>query len=354
MKTLLITLEYPPQVGGVASYYSNLAKYWPDADGLSVLDNHDGGLMAPSGFWAWRRAFKTVDQSAKQEKPEYLIVGQILPLGIVIWLLSFVHKFKYSVCLHGMDFSLALKTTRRRFISRLILGRANKIICANSYLAGLVKKWRPELASKISIVNPGVEAASIADEIEITKWRKRQGIEDKFVLLSLGRLVKRKGFDVVINALRLLPPEILEKIVYIIGGTGPELENLKAAASDLPQVKFLGAISEIEKGIALSGADLFIMTPRDIKGDFEGFGIVYLEASLRGVPSIGTYSGGVADAIVDGQTGILVASDDPTAVATAMLKLYDNKDLRQKLGEAAKERAQTQFNWEGQARKFVA
>lgn len=353
MKTLLLTLEYPPQVGGVASYYYNLVQHWPDDLGIIVLDNSSRKLEATSGICRWHRAFKSLIITLRQSRPEQIIVGQLLPLGLVVFCLSFFFNFKYSICLHGMDFTFALRKTRKAWISRLILRRANNIICANSYLANLVKNWQPKLAGKISIVNPGAEIGQKDfSKEDIETWHAYQGVTGKFVLLGLGRLVRRKGFDTVIAALRSLPEHQRQEIALLIVGDGPELSKLKSAAAGLPEVKFLGALKGDDKLLALKAADAFIMTPRDIDGDFEGFGIVYLEAALAGKPSIGSHSGGISDAIIDKETGLLVAPDDIKATAEAIIKFKEDSALRQRLGEAARQRAEKDFNWSKQAQNF--
>ena len=127
---------------------------------------------------------------------------------------------------------------------------------------------------------------------------------------------------------------------------------LKNLAKNNSHVKFLGAIDDAEKDLWLKNCDIFIMPSRDINGDVEGFGIVYLEAALAGKPVIAGRSGGVSDAVVDYETGILVEPDNVDSIEDAIQELYRNFDLRQELGDNAMKRAISSFSWKGQAGKF--
>lgn len=352
MKTLLVTLEYPPFKGGVANYYSNLAKYWPIGENITVLDNSKGDLVASKGLFPWLRSVSTILKWYKEDNFDHLLVGHILPLGTAAIMAAFVRPFSFSVILHGLDFSSAISSGRKRFLARLILRRAQRIICANSYVADLVRQFDKKLNDKIAVVNPGIEPITPLENCDKLKdLREQYNLEGKFVLFSLGRLVSRKGFDTVIKALS--GNELrLPNLVYFIAGLGPEEQNLRslAAASTLNnQIFFLGNITEEEKWCWLYACDVFILPTRTIGPDFEGFGIVYLEANLVGRPVIAGASGGVKDAVVDNLNGLLVSPEDMTAIRTAIKRLADNSQLRKQLGLNGQIRALEKFKWDKQA-----
>ncbi|NCQ16258.1 glycosyltransferase family 4 protein [Candidatus Falkowbacteria bacterium] len=346
MKTLLLTLEYPPFHGGVANYYGNLVKYWPASakasagkpDGIFVLKDNLINQALP--FLKWLPAYFALRQKIKQEKIEQVIVGQILPLGLVAWLGSRFFKIKYSVILHGLDFSFALKSWRKITAAKLILNQAHKIIVINNYTAGLVKAFLGAGAEgKIIVVNPGVDQKNF-------QLRKKNNLENKIILLSVGRLVKRKGFDKVTDAL----PEVLRKIpnlVYVIIGNEAELKN-----SQFKNAIVINDALDAERDAWYQACDIFIMPARNIDGDYEGFGIVYLEANLAGKPVIAGKSGGVPDAVIDGLNGLMVDPEDVGEISQAIIKLAQNPDLRQKLGERGRTRAINEFNWEKQINKI--
>jgi phosphatidylinositol alpha-1,6-mannosyltransferase len=376
-KYLLFTLEYPPFRGGVSRYYQNLSGYWPGGDFFILADDALGGrdekkikyrpllnrylrprwLPAVWHLYKEIRGIKRLFSAADREKPAVqVIVGQILPLGIAAYFLSKFSKFSYSVVLHGLDFSLALKTRWKRKITGKILARADKIICANKYTANLVKTFSVNLAEKVFVANPGIEPFFVRNPQRVRELQDKYSLAGKTVLFGLGRLVRRKGFDRVIEAMPAVS-RVVPQTVCVIGGNGPEEAALKKMVSDLPKevkknIIFVGQLSEEDRWAWLELCDIFIMASRNIDGDFEGFGIVYLEANLAGKPVIAGDSGGVRDAVIDGINGLLVDSENPDDIARAIIKLSSDAKLRQALGEQGKRRAVESFNAKKQAEKF--
>ena len=349
MRTLLVTKEYPPFKGGVANYYYNLASHFPYHESFLVLENSASKLDSGRGFFSWRFAFSEIYRKIKNSKIDRVLVGHILPLGTVVYFLSFILPFKYFVFLHGLDLSSALKTARKRKLATLILKRAEKIIAANSFVASSLLKEFPELRGGVVVINPGLaKDHPFVSEKEKDALRAKYDLTNKTILFSLGRLVKRKGFDYTIEALKQMSEKDLENLVYLIAGTGPEMENLKRLVPDnlKDKILFLGEVSEDLKWQCLAICDIFIMPARDIDGDYEGFGIVYLEANLFAKPVIAGQAGGVGDAVVDGLNGLLVDPESIEAIKEAILKLKNNPDLAYKLGRAGRERAKEKFNWE--------
>ena len=354
MKTLLITLEYPPFRGGVASYYGNLAKYWPIDEKIIVLNNNRGELMSGNKSLSWLPIIPLLKRRLVTEKFDHLLVGQILPLGTVAYIVSFLQPLKYTIFLHGMDLSLALKSPRKKFLSKLILKRADKIICANTYVKEkLIENW-PLLEDKIKVVNPGIESgAREADPYDLLIIKNTYNLECKTIILSLGRLVKRKGVDRTIEALIKMPEEESKNLIYFIAGAGPRESYLKQLVPlrFAKKIIFIGKLSEDEKWAWLRLCDIFIMPSRDIAGDFEGFGIVYLEANLCGKPVIAGNSGGIKDAVVHEVNGLMVDPESVEDIGAAIVRLLKDPGLRQKLGEQGKRRAMKEFRWEDKARE---
>ena len=417
MKILLFTLEYPPFKGGVANYYQNIIKHWPEPSSISALHNNDNILLKSWLYPKWLPAVWQLWRTIKKEKIKHILIGHILPLGTVAYYVAKFTKTHYSVILHGMDFTYALRKTRKRQIAKRILTKAEYIICANNYVAKLAGDFLGSgHINKITVVNPGITPTPTPTPARVhPASRERLGkrergailtnkynLQNKIVLFSIGRLVKRKGFDKVINAL----PKILKNtpnLAYVIAGTGPDEEYLKKIIETVgtghcpvptnnvstDNVIFLGKISDEKKWAWLDLCDMFIMPARQIKiaaiacvpplarsgitrkaafrfkqlvlprikhpqpatgEDFEGFGIVYLEANLCGKPVIAGNSGGVSDAVQNGVNGLSVNPESADDIANAVIKLSRDKKLRKKLGERGKERAVREFNWEKQAR----
>jgi phosphatidyl-myo-inositol dimannoside synthase len=385
-KFLLFTLEYPPFKGGISQYYKNLAEYWPTDQFFILTDNSLlnkdtkkikyrqllNKYLRPRwvrAIWQLHKAISNLsfDKLRTSKSPIspstssgqanfHVIVGHILPLGQAAYYLAKFKKFKYSVILHGLDFSLAIKTKPKQKITKKILKRAEKIVCANNYTAALVKCFDINLAPKVFVVSPSIEPSFVRNPQRVKELREKYGLAGKTVMLGLGRLVQRKGIDKVIEALAIAERQA-PTIVYAVAGTGPEEKNLKNLAASLPdglknKIIFLGQISDADRWAWLELCDIFIMASRNISGDFEGFGTVYLEANLAGVPVIAGDSGGVRDAVINNINGLMVDSEKPEDIARAIIKLAADAKLRQELGEQGKRRTVENFNAKKQAEKI--
>jgi len=391
MNILLITLEYPPFKGGVANYYGNLVKYWPEAGNIRVLadkkrdrsekDNDNrvirrrlvSRLFVPK----WLGAVWHLHWTVKQHKIDHILVGQILPLGTAAYIVSLVTGKPYTVFIHGMDITYAQRKRRKRRMARRILKRADKIICGNSYTAGLVESlinskseilnakqttiYKHQITnsvsagkrddrsnSKIFTVNPGIEPIDLDKyRARADKLRQEYNLEDKTVLFSVGRLVRRKGFDRIMQALPKAQ-KYADNLAYVYAGDGPEKYDLRRAAKGVRNITYLGKISEDEKWAWLLASDIFIMPAREAGGDFEGFGIVYLEANLAGKPVIAGNTGGVSDAVQATYSGLLVNPEDTEELANNIITLAKNKQLREQMGQAGRQRALNEFQWQKQ------
>jgi phosphatidyl-myo-inositol dimannoside synthase len=210
---------------------------------------------------------------------------------------------------------------------------------------------RFHLASAPAVVHPTAGPRPSSGEISAraAKLRQALGFAERAspILLSVGRLVPRKGFDLVLHSvarLRRQRPDLR----YIILGTGPERMRLEQLAGELgiaSSVRMLGHADEITKWAAYELCDLFVMPNRSLGGtDWEGFGIVFLEAALASRAAIGGVSGGTADAIVDDATGLLVDPERPGELTETIRRLLDDAELRVRFGQAAADRAQTRFS----------
>jgi len=349
MKTLLFTIEYPPFKGGVANYYGNLVDHWPEKDNIFVLNNNDNKLVKKWSFPKWLPACSALRKEIKKHKIDHIIVGHILPLGTIAYRFSLFRKTTYSVILHGMDFEYSQKSWRKRFLSKLILKNAKSIICVNSYTAYLVKK-AVNNHEKIIVANPGA-VKQPANTLAIKNIKEKYDLDNKITMLSVGRLVKRKGHDQIIKVM----PEALKSVPglhYYIAGDGPDRLYLENLAKDKQNITFLGKISDEDKLAWMESCDFFAMPSRNIDGDFEGFGIVYMEAAMAGKAVLAGESGGVKDAVQGGVTGILVDPQNSERIVNAIIKLAKEPETRNTLGKNALARAEKDFNWSDKIKKI--
>lgn len=350
-KALLVTLEYPPQLGGVANYYYNLVKKLP-VDKIDVLDNKDNQLLSSFPILPWLKSFFIIKKYIKNNNIEVLLVGQILPLGTVAWLLSKFIDIPYIVFTHAMDITVPQKYPRKKWLMKRVLNSSEKIITVSRYTKyELLKIIKGRSQRKIEIISP---APNITPKkfpnLDINSLKQKY--QDNRILLSVGRLVERKGNGVVIKAL----PTILKSVPnlkYVIIGEGEHKSRLKKLIAELKledKVIFKSELSDQEVAQYYQLCDLFIMPSREMPNrDVEGFGLVYLEANSFSKPVIGGKSGGVEDAIIDGETGFLVDPEDIDMIAGSVVRLLKNQSEASRLGNNGRNRAGQEFTWASKA-----
>lgn len=349
-------MEYPPFKGGVGNYYYNLIQ---NLTGYEVEIFQVEKSSFYKFFWPkWLKLFFQIKKMIKQKKPDLIWVGQVLPVGEAVYMIKKFFGIPYFVSAHGMDIMLPQQKLYKEKIMRRVLNVA-QFITANSQFTKkeLLNLGIPE--GKIEIIYPcpnvsrGANNAERGKE-EVNALKNKLKIQNKKVLLTVGRLVKRKGQAKVIEAM----PKLLEQfpnLVYLIIGEGPESLNLKSFGLRMGvdnNVILLNNISNEELPAYYKSADLFVMPAVNLIGDVEGFGIVYLEAADFGLPAVAAKSGGVMEAIIDGQTGLLVEPDNQADLISKISRLLTDQSLYQKLSNEAKARVKKDYTWAKQAEKL--
>lgn len=373
---LILSLEYLPFKGGIATYLGNLARILP-AGSVRILaqtegDTHEYDVQQPMPIFRRRlrrtgfipsavNSFFWLTWLARREKPSMVVISHVLPVGLAAWLYFKLTGTPYAVILHGMDIALALEAggRKRSWAKRVLLDAA--VVAANSEFTARLAESAGAPKERLVIAHPSANFAppELADVhwIRATKEaREHHGLGTGFLILSTARLVKRKGFDTLISAVGLLRQRGRE-VTLAIAGTGYDrqrLEELAWTEGVTEYVRFLGGIESEELKPLYATCDLFALTPRSIGPDVEGFGIVYLEAGLFAKPVIGTRTGGVSDAVKDGATGLLVPSDDVPAVAEAIAQIMDDPARAVALGSEGRRRAEREFAPERQLAPFIA
>ncbi len=365
-KTLLITIDFPPKKGGVANYLSNLSDNLPNDKIIVLANNYLETQSFDSkqkykiiradlyykNFWPrWLKTFYIAKKIIKKEGIEQVIISHIIPMGYIAVLLN----LPFHIIFHGYDILLAKQSTWKKMWLRKILNKSKHIIVNSNFTKELILQEDIK-SEKITIVHPctdilnrdlkSTETELIRQELELT---------DKKILISVGRIIPRKGFDKVIEAL----PKVTQKypdLIYLIIGDGEYKNHLDQLAQKLKvrgNLIFLKDVSDSNLPCYYQLADIFIMPSRiENKTDVEGFGIVYLEANAFAKPVIAGDSGGIKDAVIDNQTGILVNPENVQGISNAILDLFDNPAKMNKLGEQGKKRVETEFLWPIQISKL--
>jgi phosphatidyl-myo-inositol dimannoside synthase len=364
LKTLLVTNDFPPKVGGIQTYLWELwrrldptstsvltARSHPDSARFDAearrfglrIDRVDGRLL----FFPTPAVLRAVRAACDKHQPDLVLLDPVWPLGLLGPRLG----IPFGVILHGAEVAIParLPMVRRRVASTL--ASASLVISAGHYPVLAAERSTRAALGHVVEIPPGVDCARFerADTNDRARLRRTLGLpEDALVVSSVSRLVPRKGMDVLVEAAARLRPAHPELVVAIAGAGRDEGRLRRAINRRAAPVRLLGRVSEEEKSALLAASDVFVMACRNRWGGLEqeGFGIVFLEAAASGVPQVAGDSGGAAEAVADGETGLVVkAPDDPSAVATALARLLDDEPLRKSMGAAARTRARTCFDY---------
>ncbi len=228
-----------------------------------------------------------------------------------------------------------------------VLRKTEKILAISRFTRDLVRQL-PSIHSDISVVRP-----SLATETERLSGQKtpRPSADPSVLhLVTVARLVERKGIQHTIGALAILRKEGLDARLAIVGdGVFGDALRKQAFDSGLePYVTFFGDLGDEAAADVVRMASIFVLTPYESEqGNFEGFGLAYLEAGALGIPVIGSRTGGVPEAVWENQTGLLVEPGAPPRIAEAIAHLWRTEPERSRLGEAGRERARA--HWPGAA-----
>lgn len=334
-KFALVTLDYPPEKGGVARYLGNL---------VAASNGEVDVFVDAAAKKNWLPSIKKI-RSLKTEGYAYVLISHLLPLGTAAWVARLFGGPRYAVLIHGLDLRLAQASARKSWIAKRVLRRAGLVIANSEFTAQEIRRFDPKL--KPAVLTPGVEPMTFPDRV---MSRTRLGIRnDEFIILAVCRLVMRKGIDQLIQALGRLPSNA--RLVVI--GDGPDARRLKELARSLEErVTFIARAGDEERNAWYASADVFALPIREEGEDVEGFGIVFLEAAQAGLPVVAGQSGGGGEAVVDQETGLLVDPMDTTALVDVLNRLIHDQGLRSALGRAGRTRVMRDFQWKDRWQKL--
>ena len=357
MTHLLVTNDFPPKIGGIQSYLWELWRRLPP-EHVAVLTTPYGGddqfdasqpyriertrepVLLPTPSLARR-----IDALADEVDARVVFLDPALPVG----LLGRRLRHDYGVILHGAEVTVPRRIPVVSAALRSVLSGAVHVIAAGNYPAAEAVRSAGPATPPVTVVPPGVDCERFrpltADE------RARARVElglpaDGLLITSVSRLVPRKGMDVLIAATARLARDRPD-LHLAIAGTGRDRDRLQRLADrHRAPVTFLGKVPLDRLPAVYGCGDVFAMLCRNRWGGLEqeGFGVVFVEAAACGVPQVAGDSGGASDAVVDGETGLVVHNPtEPAAVATALAGLLDDDARRARLGAAARARVERDF-----------
>lgn len=370
---LLFTQDFPPAVGGIETYSWELARCWSRAQGeVVVLCPQREGSAAidraapfevvrtriPCDTFAlsgWAAALPIV----RRRRIDAVFLAQWQTGPSLLRARAAGRVRRLFVAAHGRELLFApfaaappVQAACDRMRLR-VLREADALFPVSRYTAGLITRIGVD-RERVFVVGNGTDPARFSPG-DGAAFRRRHDLGERPVIATIGRLVARKGVDDVLRAiprLRARHPALL----YVIAGGGPDRSRLEALAAELGvagSVRFLGRVADDEVPELYRACDVFVTASRDDEPDVEGFGIVFLEAAASERAAVGTRAGGIADAIVDGETGLLVPQGDPEALAGALDRLLGDAALRGRLGAAGRRRVLAGATWEASAARIL-
>jgi phosphatidylinositol alpha-1,6-mannosyltransferase len=379
--TLLLSFNFPPHGGGIARMMGELALRYPPQSLVVSTGTYPDSTASDARFpqsidrvgiratrlrtinglalWTARAA-----RLARGRHFDFAWCGELKPAGYPAWWLAKRHGVPYGVVVHGTELLLLDAKIRRSRFKRWTAGGlvtgATVLVANSTWTAALARSvyellGRSDLARRVQVVPLGTEPTQFRPGIDPTPIRAKYGLAGGPWILTVARLEWHKGIDTVIEALpavRAAHPTAR----YVVAGTGPrqtQLEQLAARLGVGDAVKFLGFVPDEALPALYNAVDLYVGASRYHDLLVEGFGISLVEASASGIAVVGGRSGGVPDAVRDGETGILVDPEDRADVAAGITRLLGDEALRRRMGAAGRRAVETYYNWDRVAEDFI-
>lgn len=371
-KILIITLEFPPQIGGIATLVSSFASSldpakvivltdkFQDADRFDSVQNYKiirRPLLFPAFIWPrWLRLVWHVWRLVKREKIEKIIVHHTLPSGYAALLLKWFCHIPFFVFCHGTDVTVGTKTRWKSRLFSFVATRASLIVFSSLSLEDRFLSAFPNLKTPRLILYPSPNKIFLSEPAtdQILKIKNNYGLLGKKVLLTVTRIVPGKG---VLTLAKLLPYLLknIPNLVWVVVGTGKELPRVEKEIETLRLqniVRFVGDVPQTELPLFYHASDVMAVLTHRFGQHEEGFGLVFLEAASCGIPVVAGQSGGVGEAVENGTTGLVVDTNNENEMREALLAVLSNPDYAKKLGTAAKLRVNSEFLWTHQVEKL--
>lgn len=365
MNHILVTNDFPPKVGGIQSYLWELWRRLPPEDVTVLTTAYSGAAdwdrrqpyrierVATPVLLPGPRLARRVHDLADQTGARLVLLD---PVSILAPLAPQL-KVPYGVLVHGAEVVVGANTPGGQLLVRKALRDARLVIAAGSYPAEAARRAAGRPVPTLE-VPPGVDPGRFRplDEAERVAARERFGVDAGTPLVvSVSRLVPRKGMDTLIRAAAAMG-ERHPGLTVLIGGTGRDRKRLEGliAESGAP-VRIVGKVDHEELPAFYGMADVFAMLCRNRWAGIEqeGFGIVFLEAAAAGVPQVAGNSGGVRDAVVDGETGLIVdPSSDVDATVEALAMLLDDPALARRMAVSGRQRAEGELSHDAVAHRL--
>jgi phosphatidyl-myo-inositol dimannoside synthase len=359
--------------GGIARWMGELARRYPpnslivstgeypgDVETDRSLASRVDRIPVPAeklrtfpGTWRWSIRAAAL---AAGHAVEFTWCGNLKPAGYPARWVWQRQGVPYGFLLHGGDLLILRRQARRsqlkRRAARALLGSAAVLVGNSRWTAGLCREVLTELGlpaqDRVQTVPLGADPQIFRPGLSQEQVRRRYGLDRPYWLISVARLTRHKGLDTGIKALAQIAPDYPD-LGYAVIGSGeelPALENLARALGVTDRVRFLTRVPDADLPALYNCAEIYLGLSRLLDERAEGFGISLVEASACGVAVLGGRTGGISDAVSEGETGLLVETDGLDTVVPALRRLLDDASLRGRLGKAGRLAVERYYNWD--------
>ncbi len=374
-KLLVITELFLPTKGGTAVWFSevyrriggkNIHIITADVAGASEYDaTHPNTIhriayvrhwwTKPESLFIYMKLlFKCLSLTIRQQ-PTEIHAGRVLPEGLVGWAAARITGKPIIIYAHGEEITGWMEPMKHR-VKCFTYKHADHIIANSDFTYNELLKLGVNKEA-ITLISPGVDIDRFKTGLETADLLSSIGLSaDSNLILSVGRLSRRKGFDKLLQAVAYLRDTGIS-VDYALIGIGEDDSYLKTMAEDLgisKQVHFLGQVSPEDLPRWYNACTLFAMPNREINGDTEGFGMVFIEAAACRKPVIAGIAGGTGSAVIHGDTGLRVNGESINEITSAIKQLVTDRDGYKQMADRAYNRANSEFSWEAVARKTIS
>jgi phosphatidylinositol alpha-1,6-mannosyltransferase len=365
-RTLLVTNDYPPQVGGIQRTLEALVRRLPPNRVAVLCPNAEGGdafdraapyavYRQPERFlWPLPEVRRRLHQAVRSFGADVVLFGAVYPLALLGPSLA-ESGTPYLAAAHGFEYWLSIAPGTHALVRRATSRAARVPVMCSAFIARVVRTAVPDDVP-VSVMYPGADLEAFRPDLPYEDLTDLHGVADRPLIVCVSRLVARKGQDVLIRAMPPIRRDVPDASLLIVGD-GPDRDRLVRLAADAPNgsVVFTGQVSEGDLPRYYRAGNVFAMPCRSRLGglEVEGWGNVFLEAAACARPVVVGDSGGARESLAPGETGLLVNGSDVDEVAGAVGSLLADPERADAMGRAGRERVVRAFGWSRAAEQLA-
>ena len=368
-KTLLLTENFPPKEGGSGRWFWELYSRLPNDKVLIVandtpegrefdktheldivrieLESTEWGLASTKGLGFYWETIRKVLKLIKEHGIEEVHCGRVIPEGVIARALKLLAGARYNCFVHGEDVETAATSREHSLLVKNVCKNASMLICNSENTANIVRKLGFDSGSKCEVLHPGVDTSRFEVAAPDTSFRQKMGWSGKRVLLTVGRLQRRKGQDFLIKSMPALLNEFPD-LFYAVVGRGECYDELISLVNQHKLHDNVCVYPDMDDEALIKcyqQCDIFILPNRTIDNDIEGFGMVLVEAQVCGKPVIAGDSGGTRETMNIGKTGHIIDCSSTENLLNGLSPILRNPEIVD--GEVnIADYAKNRFNWD--------